>query len=491
MRSYSLILQSIYSTKSWGDKAPFFEYSISQARADIFFSLLFGGQIVASAGAFFDAPIALRVLGELMSHPKFIATCIDYGWRPLRLNTDGDAALSPAQYLAGRWLNPTTEFTFFREPGQSLWEGETAALAALKKEASEAVDRGEFGRLSRVLKPLYANHLIRQSPAGRRDSRYLELPPASMPAVLTPAVGEWLRAILGYLRLDDTFTRMSDASRLEYMKNFSLFDAVMTRTNALTDEYFGQFSKSELCALNIDFIRKVPGRSSMNAYHIEGPSHYGHYYTLIHNWIEIEWHILRHQLYQTDTCLLSSDWTLRDLFDFDRESKVTYLSNVAVDDSLRVAQEGFAQIHWDVLLAVITDHKWATQIQRLHEHTNLDQKRRAAEEILDFLAVKLADFIFDTKDGRISILAKRASKVGALASYAGIVSKYHNTLEGLFGSGPTWSLAVGGATLVSDAPRLASPLAKVVVKGLRYASEKYEAMRLRRAIVPGNYLPMS
>jgi hypothetical protein len=69
-------------------------------------------------------------------------------------------------------------------------------------------------------------------------------------------------------------------------------------------------------------------------------SHYGYYYPLIDYWMEAEWHAVRHRTYGTDTCILSSDWHMREVFDFDRTSMVTYVADVTEDSRPSAQQFG-------------------------------------------------------------------------------------------------------------------------------------------------------
>jgi hypothetical protein len=510
----------LYSSKANWSKALRHRYTIAQARSDVLFSLLFGGQVCCSAGAFFDSPIALRVFGELSSHPKFDSFCREYGWRPLRLNTDGRSstpgrATQPdtIDFITSRWRNKEMSFTFFRESELSL--GDPDQMPGMKESASSALESRRYGSLADVLEPLYGGHKIEHAldaelkpkeygstadlreplNEGRKVEKTSDTHPrhAVVPAILTDDTGKWFESLIGYL---STYRMLEDreaAEKPDILDGFFPLAAVCKRTENIagsSKDHSRDYSKNGLEKLNKAFVRDFGNPPTMNVIHKEGPTHYGHYYPLIAYWIETEWHQVRQRMYGAKSCILSSDWQMRDMFDFDSRSMASYISDVRIDDSLRVTEEGFGEVSWDVLLETISDRKWRDLMKQMRDERDSEGKRKLADKILNLLASKLSEFHFDHQDGIVSISMKKISAdLGYLASYTHLVMKHHNTLEGLLGAQLAKSIEVA-AGIVAKKP-LTETLQTMLAKGFRYVYEFHKGRQLRRAIIPDIYIGSS
>ncbi len=505
---HKVIIQNLYSRKADSSKAIQYTYTTAQARSDVFYSLLFGGQVCFSAGAFFDSPIAVQVFGELCSHPKFESFCQDYGWRPLWLNTDrlsdfpcnDSSKPSIVQFITARWRDPKLSFIFFREFEAGF--DDPAKMKEMKDNASAALEAEEYGGLADILAPLYEAHriehaidfenirnqrsLIDEETAQERLDYSPEF--ATTPAILTNSTGKWLKGLVDYLTKYKALENREATKRPAALEDFRPMMSVLERTKRL-EGLSKQFSKEELDGLNSEFVRRFGDNiTTMNPIHKDGPTHYGHYYPIVDFWTEAEWHQVRHRMYGAETCILSSDWQIRDIGDFDPTSLATYVADLRIDDSLRVTQEGFGEASWDVLFSTITDTKWRSLLRQIRGESDRELQRKYADAILNLLASKFSDFHFEDDGGFVSINLKRASRIGSVAAYGGLVMKYHNTLEGLLGT-PLAIVAVSAAAPLSYIPssNTAAPIFRPMLKGVKYLYGAYKGRQLRRAIVPDIY----
>jgi len=269
------------------------------------------------------------------------------------------------------------------------------------------------------------------------------------------------------------------------LQKFSPVDAVVKRTQNLADGKSGNYDKAELVRLNTEFNRMVNGSPLMNPYHIKGPKHYGaEYYPLINHWIEAEWHQTRQRMYNSNVCILSSDRRMRELFDFDKTSMVSYVSDAEIDDSLRVIQENFCEIDWGILIDVINDSKWLSLVDEIHNCPPTEALQRPSEKMLDLLSKKMTDFAFNNEKGKVAIIARNSARIAAVAGYGGVMAKMHDQLHSLLGLG----MGIGGALSVlpvaDSAAKIASPLLKYSVAGLRHIYDSHQKGELRRAVIP-------
>ena len=506
---HKVVIQNLYSSKANWSKALRHGYTIAQARSDVFFSLLFGGQVCLSAGAFFDSPIAIHVFGELCSHDKFDSFCSDYGWRPLWLNTDrrsepnADPTIqpSPVEFITSRWRDKRMSFTFFRESESGFNDPEKMSL--LKENASSALEGGEYGSLGDLLAPLYQDHEIARydsvattgltdpDPAAETlpDTLLVHDPsPAIVRSILTDKTGIWFKGLMDYLTKYKSFEHRDTAKNPSALDEFFPLKAILERTKNI-DGTSNLHSKVELDQLNADFLKELGNQPTMNPIHIKGPEHYGPiYYPLIEYWMEMEWHQVRHRLYGAQSCILSSDWHMREMFDFDRASMATYVRDVRIDDSLRVTQEGFGEIAWDVLFATISDKRWRDLLVALRGEVDRDRRRKHADGILNLLASKWSEFHIEHKDGFVSISVKRgAATLGYAAAYAGVVRNHHNTLDGLLGTHNLLEVVAAPVGLVAANSKPVTQMLNPLVKGARYALASYKGRQLRRTIVTDIY----
>jgi len=102
----------------------------------------------------------------------------------------------------------------------------------------------------------------------------------------------------------------------------------------------------------------------------------------------------------------------------------------------------------------------------------------------------MTQFSFDSENGRVAISSKGLASLGGFAGYAGIVAKYHGTIEGFLGSHLSWPAVALGAQLTKDLMHSLSPALRATVPGLQLAHRTYNNLRLRRAIVPSIYRPI-
>jgi hypothetical protein len=415
------LLQTLYSGRCGSANALHFDYALAQARADVFFSLLFGARVVCSAGAFFDSPIAIRVFGELFSLPSFKAISEEHAWYPLCLNTDNPALCGAKDFLIGRWLNPQSTFGLFREreDGFQLEGGRT--ILDLRKAAADCIRDDEYARLRNIYEPFLVPHEIscydqmQTLAAGRIDpsSENLNRQPGSVviQPLLTEDFAQWLRLIIEYLTRSNCFYSLEPEKYENVLNKFSPLAAIKSRTKDLPHRRRGDYSLGELRKLNREFEHAVGNTPLMNAFHQRGPEIYGHYYSLINNWIEAEWHATRHAAYVTSVCLFSSNWEEREVFDFDAESKVHYLLKARIDDSLRRTQEEFGELDWSLLLGVVSDPKWRLEISKVRGAKTSDEIAEGCDKILEMLANRITDFTFQCDKGCLSIVAKAVARI--------------------------------------------------------------------------------
>lgn len=491
---HDTLVQTLYSGRCGSAQALYFDYALAQARADVFFSLLFGGRIVCSAGTFFDSPIAIRIFGELFSHERFKAVCESHQWHPLRLNTDNPQRVAAKDYLLSRWRDPKIAFGLFRETEVDFHLA-PEKIAARKRAAAESVENGQYGRLEAIYEPFLAEHRV-----PRYDSvgdRYPERPSvteprtgakhgnkdstdARIPTILTTQFAAWLRSIMNYLSLPDCFVNM-DADRYKtILSKFSPLAAVKKRTNTILNDRIGNYILDDLRNCNREFESVVGGSPLMNEFHKNGLRIYGHYYALVNNWIELDWHTTRHAAYGSSTCLLSSNWEARQVFDFDAASKIHYLLDTRIDDSLRLTQERFGELDWSILLDVVSDREWELLIWKIREATTTEEVAAAADKILNLLSRRITSFSFQSDKGRLSIRAKNITNIASHASAVAVcVAYFESSLTGLLGA--------AALTAFSALARLKQPFATGIaatVPGAMWLYQKLTGRALRTAVVP-------
>ena len=489
---HKVVLQNLYSTKCGWSKSLCHGYSIAQARSDVFFSLLFGGQICASAGAFFDSPIALRVIGELSSHPLFLNYCRLYGWRPLALNTDmlvnNSTDPDPIDYIVSRWRNPKTTFGFFRdgEPGFEDLE----ATRPIKLLACMSLEKGHFENLENQFETLYKDHhtdLFDPDWERHQAEGFASPRPATTPAILTPDTWIWLKAILGYIHEFQMMKHRNSADHPEVLDSFRPMQAIIERTASMWKDT-PNYKKEELEELNREFLGRIGNPVAMNPIHNEAPSLYGHYYPLIAYWMETEWHQVRQRTYGAKTCILSSDWMIREVQDFDELSKATYLRDERVDDSLRMAQEQFGEISWDLLFEVVSNPRWRSLVQSMHDPTATTKQEAIGEEILGLLAASFGQFHITNEKGFVHCAVKKTALASSLLAYTGLASDFCGSLHGALGLPQSMApLSSGG---ISHAFLAAAPLLGAfghLLKGTKHIYVPFKERQLRRVIVPDIY----
>ena len=488
---HDIVLQTLYSGRCGSEFALSFPYLLTQARSDVFFSLLFGGRIVASAGAFFDSSIALRIFGELFSVPGFHDCCEKYNWRPLSLYSDDARSWTATKFLAMRLRGPKSLGLFReREPG---FEMEPEQIRAKRETIADLIEHKEFDRLHTHVRPFLADHVVpvyafenngcdAEEPRGESGQVSPPRPPATVAPILTSHFPESLRGVLGYLEQYDLLNNMAKAKRVAAIKHFSPLQAVRRRTEDVSQTSCEDYDYRELRELNHRFEAAVGSDPAMNAFHLNGPGIYGHYYNLVRSWIERDWHTVRQQAYGASTCILSTTWHDRAIFDFDKSSRAYYLSDARIDDSLRITQERFGNLDWNILIELVADSSWRQTIYQLRECSTNEDIQRASESILNLLANRLKDYSFHAGHGKVSVVARESREAAEWAltsvAVAGLFEWSVHAFHLLLGLEPTHALAEIAAPTVT----------KAWVSGATWLQRQRTNMQLRTAVVPQIYL---
>lgn len=468
---HDVILQSLYSSKSFGDKALYFKRSLAQARADVFFALVFGATIKSSAASFLDSSIAIRVFGELFSHKDVDMICDDYNWVPLILNTDGTEKISPENFLLKRWQNPNGKFAIFREFDNDDLDASLDSVE-LKKSASNCLSNGNFGTLNLVLQKLFEEYEVLHDELTSQPAIQSFL---RCEAILQDGAGYWFKNILSYLKRPGAFQTRLDVPNPTIINSFTPQDAIKRRSNSIGTELFGPYRKTTLLSLNEEFEKKLKGTAVMNPFFTEAQKHYGRYYPLIAHWVEADWHGLRHKMYGSATLVASSDWTLLDIFGFDNSSRVYYDSEDDIDDSLAVQHEDIIEFDWSSLFSIMKNTRWHDAIRSIKCGENIASN---VELVFDLVARAQTSFTFSLEKDRVTIAAKRSAAIG---TSLGIFGHFHSTLPGLLGTDlfGLFASAPAAAVLAKDG----ISIAKVSSPGLKYLHKHFLKMAMRRAVV--------
>jgi hypothetical protein len=489
---HDTLVQTLYSGRCGAGNALYFDYALAQARADVFFSLLFGSRIICSAGTFFDSSIAIRVFGELFSNPRFMTLCEHYKWYPLHLNTDNPRRWAAKDYLLNRWRDPNIKLGLFREDEASFEAQLARGISDLKKTAADCIQSGQYARLKNTYEPFLADHEVPcydEAPIPDAEQSGLDAfvdtardrsrsSSAWISPILTNDFAEWLHSILDYLSLRDCFVNMDPDSYNNTLSKFSPLSAVQKRTDSLPHESSRNYALDELRELNRKFKSVVGDSPLMNAFHRHGPAIYGHYFPLINHWIEVDWHTTRHAAYTSSTCLLSSNWEARQLFDIDPRSKVHYWLDTTIDDSLRPTQEGFGELDWSLLLDVVSDPSWQSLIWKIRDAKSPEEVAAWSDQVLDLLSRRITSFDFQLVKGRLLIAAKTVT-ASAFGAAAVCTSHFDSTLAGLLGVG------VGIAAGRPSGEVFVDAVLGALWQGIgRWRNDR----RLRTAVVPRIYL---
>ena len=451
-----IMLQSIYPSKSESLRPLFVQQALCQARSDVLMSLLFGGRIVTSAGAFFDSDIAVRIFGELLGHKDFGKISRDRSWQPLVLNTDLFEPVTPLRFVLERWRRPEARFGFFREfeTGADRPPHEPHPVRSRLVEFLES-GSDRFGDLDAAMADLWKPHYVLNA-----DLPYVTPRVTTHPAVLCEGSGFWLRDIFRYLERAGNFRSRNDSPKPGALELFSPATFIARRTRKLTDPDL----IAELKPRNRAFIRKLAGRRVMNAFHIEGPKIYGHNYELISHWVETEWHAVRHVMYGSATLHLSSGRLRKDLLDRDPNQRVAHFHPMTIAEEPGAAPDSvaFADFDWSLLFGIVDSSRWHNLLENVREGDDHDA---AVRKMYDFIAGKMTDFSFDEKNGRVQVVSRKADRA---LGYAGLATVFHSDLFGLAG-----------------VMKSVGPIAKnMTVPAFRTAHELYLERQLRKAVVP-------
>ena len=301
-----------------------------------------------------------------------------------------------------------------------------------------------------------------------------------------------IEAILRYVDQHGCFHSMAKETYDDVLGGVSPLGAIRTRTTDIVkqagpdarDFAIGNFELDDLLESNKRFEELAGSQSQMNAFHVHGRGVYRHFFPLVRQWLEADWHGVRHKAYTSAACLYSTNWETRDVFDFDASSKAFYLEPGQIDDTLRLAQERFGEVDWGILLEIVSHDEWPLHILEIRSAKTEEAASAAAEALLNLLARRIVDFKFDVINGRLSINAKNAAGAAVCASVASVgLGHFESSLVFLAGAG-TFGAAAGA---LGAAVKGASSAA-VILLGARWASKHYLGRALRTAITPATYL---
>jgi len=440
---HGVVIQTLYSGRCTSDSAPYFDYGLAQARSDIFFSLLFGGTINYSAGAFLDSPTAIRAFGELMSHPLFEATRLKVSWTPLRLHTDNPAKWDGIRaYVAGRWRDAAMRFALFREVDSDFKLESPLDTYDLRMQAADAIE-GERSAthpgllpdaLAPFLKAVRVAHHVEGEPPRDGDGNIVT--GGVSDAVYGPILKDAdksaidIEAILRYVDGNACFHSMDGETHRDVLGGFPPRMAIRSRTDAIVrqvgpdakDFAIGRFELDDLIESNTRFEALASSESHMNALHIHG--------------------------------------------------------------SAGLAQERFGELDWGVLLEIVSLDEWPRHVLRIRSAQTKDAAFAAAEALLNLLAKRIVDFNFQLINGRLSASSKVAAGAAVCPTAASVcLGHFESSLVSLAGAGAFSAAASALAAAVKSASS-----ATIMLPGARWASERYVDRALRTAITPATYL---
>jgi hypothetical protein len=474
---HDVVLQSLYSAKSSAKHLNYLEFSLAQARTDVFFTLLFGGRIVMSAGSLFDSPLAIRIFGELFSTSGFQILTKEYNWRPLHICTDQATLKMPAEFLGERWKNPESNFTLFRQCDPNF-EMDAKILHDLRSQLHAAIEEKNFDNIKPIYEPFTIPYTTKLDALGNRDAR-------SFPSLMAGDYSAWFKNILIYIEQEGNWSHLPVGPLRDQLDQFSPAASIRHRINSLTQNDDNEVeTRASLIERLAEFDKITKSSRVMNPFHVTGPRVFEQYYSLLSHWIEMDWHAVRSNIYRSNSCIFSSDWQIRDVFDLEKNSKAYFLSDSRlIDDGSRLPQDRYSAIDWSILLGLVTNIDWRNMNRKAKSAKNSDELVRQHEEIMNFLAKKLTEFHFENKSGKYSIIAKKSSGVvGAVTGFS-IVDKY---VEGIFGPVLSGLGALSLSSAVQNYQTFAKDIA-YLVPFITKIHEKYERHSLRRAVVPQIY----
>jgi hypothetical protein len=481
---HDTIAQTLYSGRCGANNAPYFNYALAQARADVFFVLLFGGRISYSAASFFDSPIAIRIFGELFGDPRFSEICSRNDWLPLRLNTDNPRPWASAlDYVLWRWRETAPKLNLFRENESGFDSPSPEETVALKSLMAEQLGAGQYARMQNTYQPFLAPHRLCVATGD-----------TEVACILNEEFADWLHSILDYLQTPGCFVSMNEQDYTTKLSTFAPLAAVKRRAGNLPYEQLANFDRAEFQDCIESFEGVVGNSPLMNEFHTHGMRIFGSYFLLVNSWIEAEWHVTRHAAYSSSTCLLSSNWEERSVFDFDQKSRVHYMIDAFIDDSLQKTQERFGELDWTILLEMVSDTQWQRLIWKVRDARSSEEVDEAGLKILDLLAKRITSFTFDTKGGRVSISAKHLGKAMDSVSTAAVcLEAVETTLHGLLGT-PSFGKMLhipsvdGAVAAVAEIGKSVKAMGAIMIPGVRYAHGLHTGRQLRTAVVPRIYI---
>ncbi len=415
---HKTLLQTLHSGRCGILAAPNYNYTLGQARSDVMFSLLFGGRIAYSAGTFFDSPTALRVFGELFCFDSFEEISTKFHWKPLELVMDEKLGeIGPREYIVRRWREPERKCWIFREDDiefEKDYEKDLDVLKLSVKERKLAIAQAIEDDNRSQFQDLYQAFTKNVKMPGVADS---------YTPIIDDRFAKWLFAIIDYLERNRSvcFRDITDSGKAKLSK-FSTIDCVESRTAHLAEklrneriESFDSGNLAELQSMNMEMRSRLSDSKGLNPFHNIAESIYKNdmYMRMTHNWLEEDWHNIRYDAYSSSTCLLSSDFEQRQMFDIDNGSKSLYLSDACImtDGPLRQIQEVYGKFYLSILLTVVSSSDWVEQVNIIKQGDGDHRKiSNAVNKIIALFAKHTSDFEVNSKEGRISIKLNKIEK---------------------------------------------------------------------------------
>ena len=155
--------------------------------------------------------------------------------------------------------------------------------------------------------------------------------------------------------------------------------------------------------------------------HEHGPEYFGRYTETINCWIDADWHSTRHRAYGSQAFVHSSPWTDKSVLDMDPEPKVSFESDMRLNESARIAQTKFGQIQWEALLRLITDgdRHYIGAIRRVRKAPTEADRKVACDDVLELLSKRVVDLDLRSDSGFLSYGMKAISKPETVGKGAG------------------------------------------------------------------------
>lgn len=424
------LIQGLYSLKFRSINAPLFEDLVAQARADVFFSLLFGNTVVSPGEAFFDSAAAIKIFGEIFSviEPEF---CRDHGWSPLILRIETPTAATDLRaLLKKRWSDQRQFLLLFREDDASF-DSEVAKNA--RRLAQEFIDEA-------APKEQLATAFARLSDPYRVPLRGLSLydPPEALvgatmttPSLVSSETAGHINRIINHCQKTGAVELTPPPLFREHIGGFSLAAALSTRLTSLNEENGMQ----EISELAKDFFSKYRNEVPMGQFMDTGPEQFGKHFERVRNWLESDWHGKRALAHDAAAWINTRESTVT-MPEIANE-RIFYLSETRGRDFMTLDKALF-RLDWTVLKSIVSDTKWKIIIQDIRNaqaSNNVDELVGLAENLLNFFAKKLSEYFVQSEHGLVKLTGRAMTTASALPGVVAAISGYsfQDFLTMLFG----------------------------------------------------------